>query len=145
MYINKVYFLSKSKSCILIYVYFKEGEASLQETWIGLCKKRNIIYNIITCNPEPQANKEVWLFSSNWVYWLFQRTGSNIGSFPVRVTVMHLEASVDWVTCRSVLLEPQTVSDDSVRFDELVQRLKEWFIHEPNSTPNRLSEALDYR
>ncbi len=23
---------------------------------IGLCKKLNIIYNIITCNPEPQAN-----------------------------------------------------------------------------------------
>ncbi len=22
---------------------------------IGLCKKLNIIYNIITCNPEPQA------------------------------------------------------------------------------------------
>ncbi len=23
---------------------------------IGLCKKLNMIYNIITCNPEPQEN-----------------------------------------------------------------------------------------
>ncbi len=27
---------------------------------IGLCKKLNIIYNIITCNPEPQANGLEW-------------------------------------------------------------------------------------
>ncbi len=27
---------------------------------IGLCKKLNIIYNIITCNPEPQANSPEW-------------------------------------------------------------------------------------
>jgi len=24
---------------------------------IGLCMKLNIIYNIITCNPEPEANE----------------------------------------------------------------------------------------
>ncbi len=27
---------------------------------IGLCKKLNIIYNIITCNPEPQKNGPKW-------------------------------------------------------------------------------------
>ncbi len=30
---------------------------------ISLCKKLNIIYNIITCNPEPQADGEIWFFS----------------------------------------------------------------------------------
>ncbi len=29
---------------------------------IGLCKKLNIICNIITCNPEPQANRVLILF-----------------------------------------------------------------------------------
>ncbi len=35
---------------------------------IGLCKKLNIISSIITCNPEPQANGEVQLFSANWFF-----------------------------------------------------------------------------
>ncbi len=32
-----------------------------------------------------------------------------------------LEVSFEWVTCRSVLLEPRTVSDSSVWFGELIQ------------------------
>ncbi len=35
---------------------------------IGLCKKLNIIYNIITCNPEPQANGKIWFFSVSWFF-----------------------------------------------------------------------------
>ncbi len=33
---------------------------------IGLCRKLNIIYNIITCNP--QANGDIWLFSMSWFF-----------------------------------------------------------------------------
>ncbi len=33
---------------------------------IGLWKKLNIIYNIITCNPEPQTNGEIRFFPTNW-------------------------------------------------------------------------------
>ncbi len=46
--------------------YIKEHKMNPCGTWqyievwwsetIGLCKKLNIIYNIINCNPEPQAN-----------------------------------------------------------------------------------------
>ncbi len=49
---------------------------------IGLCKKLNIIYNIITWNPEPQANWEMGFFSANWIFWrvcfneLVQKTDS---------------------------------------------------------------------
>ncbi len=100
---------------------------------ISLCKILNIICNIITCNSEPQANREIWLFSSNWFFrtvcinelvqftssftWMTHSSQDHIchyfGSFRVGVTVRCLKVSFDWVdwTCRSVLLEPWTVSD----------------------------------
>ncbi len=133
---------------------------------ISLCKKLNIICNIIICNPEPQANGEIRFFFVNWFIWtaklihLFNhamithehicsssvwvelfpqfsdcwRNWSTesvhssqhqirrcIASFQVRVAVRRLKVSFDWVTCRSVPLEPQTVSDTLVQLGELVQ------------------------
>ncbi len=41
---------------------------------ISLCKKVKIIYNIITCNPEVQANVPEWCLVSEWIIllnWLF--------------------------------------------------------------------------
>ncbi len=48
----------------------------------GLCKKRIIIYNIITCNPEPQAKDPVWHLVHEWIillngsFWWTIRTNS---------------------------------------------------------------------
>ncbi len=48
--------------------HIKEHKSNTRGSWqyikilwsktIGVCKKLNINYNIITCNPEPKANTE---------------------------------------------------------------------------------------
>ncbi len=44
---------------------------------INLCRKLNIIYNIITCNPEPQANGLEWCLVHKWIILLNWFTKSN--------------------------------------------------------------------
>ncbi len=74
---------------------------------IGLCKKLNIIYYIITCNPELQ-NQIRHYSGSFWVLSDFQASENEFW------------LSKLWVTF--VLLALRTVSDASVRFSELVQK-----------------------
>ncbi len=45
-----------------------------------LCKKLNIIYNIITCNPEPQANGPEWCMSEAQIYRLLNNCLSDADS-----------------------------------------------------------------
>ncbi len=39
---------------------------------ISLCKKLDIIYSIITCNPEHQTNGEIWFSSTNLFFQTVQ-------------------------------------------------------------------------
>ncbi len=37
---------------------------------IGLCKKLNIIYNIVTCSSEPQVNIPEWRPVNKWIFFM---------------------------------------------------------------------------
>ncbi len=57
---------------------------------IALCKKMNIISNIITCNPNPQTNSPQWSLVHKWIILLNSKLTANVHfwvNYPFKVLV----------------------------------------------------------
>ncbi len=90
---------------------------------ISLCKKMNISYNIITCNPEPQANGLEWSLVRDWIILLNQFSSVH------QIWLKRLKQFTAWAAQIYKFLNQNSLSDAWKRAKLLVYLILWWMNH----------------